>query len=277
MSFLNEIRNSVRRLHLVRTIDPCARLVESLMLRRIGSYNCEIMHEGQTRLSTAHGDALLIGPPRQFANLARSAHERPVLTALLNAFAPLAREGVAWDIGANAGFYSLILSRLVGSRGTVYAFEPVPPTCESLRSNLSTAAVGNAALQMVALSDFDGFADMRYCLEENTTSSLVPSSGPETLRVAVARGDTLVKHGTCSPPNLIKLDVEGHELRVLEGMRGVLSRADCKALVCEVHFSILERIGEHNAAARLGQLLDDAGFKNRRWISRSHLLALKRA
>ncbi len=60
------------------------------------------------------------------------------------------------DIGANAGFYTLGLARLVGEHGRVLAFEPLPRNLEKIRRHLSLNRVTNVTLSDCALSDFTG-------------------------------------------------------------------------------------------------------------------------
>jgi hypothetical protein len=74
-------------------------------------------------------------------------------------------------------------------------------------------------------------------------------------------------------PAFIKLDVEGHELSVIKGMRKLLSSPEMYAILCEVHFSLLEENGIKNAAHEIQRCLKDCGLVHQKWISRSHLLA----
>jgi len=64
-------------------------------------------------------------------------------------------------------------------------------------------------------------------------------------------------------------------MKALAGMSQVLAHPDCRALLCEIHFGILRDIGERHVTERLNCLLGKAGFRSTRWVSRSHLLALK--
>jgi hypothetical protein len=74
---------------------------------------------------------------------------------------------------------------------------------------------------------------------------------------------------------MLKMDIEGHELKALEGMKKLLARRECRAVLCEVHFSILAASGEHRAGARARKIFAEAGFDAVTFISRSHLMATK--
>jgi hypothetical protein len=63
---------------------------------------------------------------------------------------------VAFDLGANAGFYTLLFSRLVGSRGRVYAFEPSPRALRYLRRHVSLNALGNVVVREMAVGAVSG-------------------------------------------------------------------------------------------------------------------------
>jgi FkbM family methyltransferase len=135
---------------------------------------------------------------------------------------------VAFDIGANHGFHTAHLSRLVGPRGRVFAFEPNP----SLGSTLAETCrdFGNAEFFNFALDIQSGALDF-FVPEDHTMGSLRNWTGLKTsrVRVEVRRLDSL----QLPQPAFIKCDVEGAELGVFEGGRDILDREDAPVIMFE--------------------------------------------
>src|SRR5262245_51493833 len=70
----------------------------------------------------------------------------------------LERDMVACDIGANAGFYSLLMARALGKNGLVYAFEPQRDNLNYLRRHLQLNSIHNVVVSGEAVADFVGQA-----------------------------------------------------------------------------------------------------------------------
>jgi len=137
----------------------------------------------------------------------------------------------AYDIGANVGYVSLSLAKRVGPQGQVFAFEPIPQTFDWLEKNVKLNQLDNITTLMVAASDRPGETTIRIP-ESLSMSSLVwhrndPSAIELPIKTVVI--DELVKTGSVPPPQFVKIDVEGAEGLVVEGMRGTI--ADCKPIL----------------------------------------------
>lgn len=148
--------------------------------------------------------------------------ELPVQSVLAEHIRP---GDVVFDIGGNIGFMSLIAARLVGEEGRVYAFEPLPENAECLRRNLRANNFANCKVLEMALADRAGQEELLLSkLPGGSTISAAdrPPDFTGTLRVRVATADGLVGSGAVRPPDFVKLDVEGAELRVLRGMTSVI-------------------------------------------------------
>lgn len=131
----------------------------------------------------------------------------------------LARPGmIAWDIGANAGFYSLALARLVGSRGRVHAFEPLAENAANILDHLRLNRCDNVALYQLAVSDRNGLAPF-HVAESNAMGHLSESGA---YRVPTAAMDELVWGQGLPAPDIVKMDVEGAESLVLQGAAKLL-------------------------------------------------------
>ncbi len=270
---IQKLRSFVRNTGLARVISPCVSLWENWRLSKYGKLKTTLISPDTAQILYGHDKSLTIGPPSYYAHKVCSKHELPTLVACLNICSGFLRGGVAWDLGANAGIYSALLSKLVGPSGKVYAFEPVPDTFQIMSANIQTAECTNVIPMNMALSDHDGIMPMAYNPSYNPASSLEVREGQPTIDVRVASGDRLVESGECQVPVMLKIDVEGHELKALRGMKNILARPECRALVCEIHFSILASSGESDAAGTARRLLREAGFKHCRFISRSHQIA----
>jgi len=128
---------------------------------------------------------------------------------------------VCWDIGANAGTYTLHLSRLAAH---VFAFEPVPHSFDILRDVTARAQLTNVVARSLALSDKVGRAKMALPVEGfygGFYMASLDTAGP--LEVATSTIDALVAEGV-PEPDFIKCDVEGAEDLVLDGARELLTR-----------------------------------------------------
>jgi len=119
------------------------------------------------------------------------------------------------DVGAHRGAYTWHLSRLAGSTGHVYAFEPQPELVERLRSWNGT----NVVVHAVGLSDHAGSANLTIPVWGNTSmlghATLESAEAVEDARHLEVRTKMLDEFDLS--PTLIKVDVEGHEVSVLRG------------------------------------------------------------
>ncbi|MGA3023414.1 MAG: FkbM family methyltransferase [Bryobacteraceae bacterium] len=127
---------------------------------------------------------------------------------------------VCWDIGANAGYYTLLFAQLAGQDGRVFSFEPLPHNLELLRRHVEVNAYRNVRVLPCALGDRDGEA--RF--DPGPGRSMGRLSDQGQLSVACWRADTLLATGKIQPPDVIKIDVEGAEAKVLLGAKSALAR-----------------------------------------------------
>lgn len=127
---------------------------------------------------------------------------------------------VVFDIGANVGFFSLLASRLVGPRGTVYAFEPLPVNVQALRRHSELNGSENLRIVDAAVSDRDGVGSFRQ-VANPSMGGLSDGGGLEVRTLAL---DEAIESGQLLEPDFLKIDVEGAELSVLKGAKGLLAR-----------------------------------------------------
>jgi FkbM family methyltransferase len=125
----------------------------------------------------------------------------------------IGKGSVVFDIGANVGFYTLLASVLVGDRGKVVAFEPVPRNLRYLWSHLQINRITNVLVIEAAVSDNNG--ECLFDTGPNHSTGRISKKGGLTAKVATI--DKLVAGGEVPPPTHMKIDVEGAELNVLRG------------------------------------------------------------
>jgi FkbM family methyltransferase len=127
---------------------------------------------------------------------------------------------VAYDLGANAGFYTLALSRIVGDSGHVFSFEPEAGNAYLFRRHMEMNKLRNVTFVQAAVSHSTGLVGFNAKLTEASGeigqegSYLVPSI---SLDEFIAAGNPL--------PNFIKMDIEGAEGMALDGAGILLSKA----------------------------------------------------
>ena len=119
---------------------------------------------------------------------------------------------IVFDIGAYVGDTALWFSKAVGSHGKVYAFEPEPRNFEKLKANLERNKVTNVIPLQLALSENEG--EMQVASGGNSSTITQTDTGTS---VKVTTIDKFVEANKLPRVDFIKMDVEGHELKVLNG------------------------------------------------------------
>ena len=182
---------------------------------------------------------------------------------------------VVHDIGANVGIYTLMAAEAVGADGHVCAFEPHAATVVDLLRNVSANQRGDRVTVLsVALHDHGGFLPFRYrSLEAASGLSQLDEIEDPWGRSAVpvaselksaATLDELVDADTVRRPDLVKIDVDGNELRILWGMERQLRGRTPRSIQVEVN----PRGGEALLA-----FVTDCGYE---LVERHHTLAVQR-
>lgn len=136
---------------------------------------------------------------------------------------------IVYDLGANEGYLSIISSIYAGSNGIVYAFEPMPKNFEKLTTHVKSNNIKNIKVFDLAVSDSNGeieFSDTDD-LAGNTLISNSPkfSISDKRIKVQTITLDEFCEKNSEPLPNLIKIDVEGAEFKVLQGAAGVIKKS----------------------------------------------------
>ena len=119
---------------------------------------------------------------------------------------------VVFDIGSQAGYYTLIASRLTKKEGRVFAFEPFPPNIDFVKKHCHLNKCTNVKLFEVAVAGSSGKRKFQA-----NNSFMGHFSGQGELEVDVVTLDELAAKQDIASPNVIKIDVEGMEYWVLRG------------------------------------------------------------
>lgn len=158
----------------------------------------------------------------------------------------LVRSGdVVFDIGANVGAHTVLFSHLVGPRGRVLAFEPVPPNVDRLRDTLRRrrrfpnvtvldVAVGNPGTirEKVVISAPAG--DLTQAsLAVQSAGSWQDRHDTDQYSVSITSLDAELKSSPVQRVDFLKIDVEGAELEVLKGAAATISRF-APLIYCEI-------------------------------------------
>lgn len=159
------------------------------------------------------------------------------------------------DVGAHIGYFTLLISRLVGQSGKVFALEPLPINARRLEEHLLRNNCHNTEVLQVALAEYDakeeflefGFATIgRF----SSAESFVRDRPCGRMTVECRSLDSLLKEHRIDLPDFVKIDVEGAELRVLKGMENLLKASNPKLLIemhnektAEDYFKFLENKG----------------------------------
>jgi FkbM family methyltransferase len=134
----------------------------------------------------------------------------------------LGPSSVFFDIGGNAGYFTLLGSKLVGESGRVVCFEPVPVNVETILRQVDLNKCSNVTVEPVALADRVGLA--AFAVESRNANSHLAdvsishaASMPQrTLDVQVTTLDDWLTEHHCFP-DVLKIDVEGAEVKLLHG------------------------------------------------------------
>lgn len=130
------------------------------------------------------------------------------------------------DVGAHIGFYSLLASEILEDPGKVYSFEPTPTTFNLLKKNSKN--LNNVKLFNIALFDKKGeitFSDYGPGYgaynSGNDKEAVALNKKPKIIVVKTETLDNILDKEKLKP-DLIKLDAEGLEYKILQGMNNLL-------------------------------------------------------
>lgn len=146
----------------------------------------------------------------------------------------------AWtvvDVGANNGYFTLLAADLGGPAAQVHAFEPNPAVARLLAEGVRLSGASGIAVREAACGDASFEAPFYPSADPRNSglSTLEPrlAEGLPRLSVPVVRLDDYCREEGIEP-DLVKIDAEGFEDRVIRGMSGLLERGIPRVLICEL-------------------------------------------
>jgi FkbM family methyltransferase len=152
---------------------------------------------------------------------------------------------ICLDIGANIGFYTLNLSKLVGLEGKIYAIEPSPSNYKKLQENIAINNLDNCITSNIALSSKSG--EFLFSVSPNQNSGWGRlgkwKSAQSEVIVNVNTLDDFIISNNISNIDFLKIDIEGHELEFLEGGKNTFKNGIIKRIMIEYCGYVLEPQG----------------------------------
>jgi len=137
--------------------------------------------------------------------------------------ATVADGSTVFDLGGHVGFYTLLASELVGSKGKVFVFEPAPRNIFYIKEHLRLNHVKNVTVIEAAVSDRCG--TVSFHLEEEARGFLGHIASDGRFQVKTVALDELISRGELPIPDYIKIDIEGAEMMALLGAKSLLAKA----------------------------------------------------
>lgn len=153
--------------------------------------------------------------------------ERALLSDLVS---EIRTDDVVYDVGAYLGWHTLFAAKAARD-GTTVAFEPHPVSHKRLQEVLRHAE-GHVRTYNYALSD----VKKTVAIPKNSSSGAeISETGSDGYEAKTIRGDALVDSEDLPLPNVIKIDVEGMEKEVLDGLEKTIATDECRVIYCEMH------------------------------------------
>jgi FkbM family methyltransferase len=175
-----------------------------------------------------------------------------------------------WDVGANVGVYAAQFAER--GAANVVCFEPAPAALAALRQRFSGASPGSNPVRIVPVALAKRRGTVTFSADGASPNNQIGASdgSKPTVEVQVCSADEALTEFGLPTPNVMKIDVEGYELEVVEGASNVLSSKDLRAVFVEVHFALLHDRKLDEAPAAILQSLRQHGF-DVHWVDPSHI------
>ncbi|MCJ7643549.1 MAG: FkbM family methyltransferase [Candidatus Aminicenantes bacterium] len=165
-------------------------------------------------------------------------NEARILRLLLEVLKP---RDTVYDIGANIGTHTVFIAKRIGPSGQVISFEPDSDIAQILEGHVRLNRLKNVTVFRLALGnrEYEGDLFVDEKIGRGSTSLIATDGKTFSGRASVVRGDRIVAEKRLPVPRAVKIDVEGYEIEVLEGLERTLRHDECSYLCCEIHPALL--------------------------------------
>lgn len=155
------------------------------------------------------------------------------------------KEGdIVIDVGANIGYFSLLAAKKIGSKGKIFAIEPMKQANNWLKKNLKLNDFKNVEVLEVAIGDKQGTMKMYKKSESSEMIILDPTISKTDLimcgEINIKTIDNIISQKKIKKVNLLKIDVEGFEYEALLGCKESFKSNKIENIICEIHTTYLK-------------------------------------
>ena len=170
------------------------------------------------------------------------------------------KNDIAVDIGANVGYYTLLMAQLVGKNGKVYSFEPDPVNFQLLKKSVEINEFENVILIQKAVSDTNEKVKLFLGDDDRAINRIYDAKlgdAKESIEVDSITLDEYFRENN-ELFNFIKIDSEGSEVKIINGMQELISENRKLVMMTEFFPFLMQKSG--NDSGQYLKLLEKAGF-----------------
>ena len=175
-------------------------------------------------------------------------------------------EDIILELGANIGYYVCIESKILSEQGHIYAVEPSPENVALLERTIALNGIQNIEIFNMAMSDRQGTAKL-YQGQACNLHSLVGQSDRLEQNYVEVQTDSVDRFLEGKRPiTFLRMDVEGYETVILQGMQNTLAHSSLTKLFIEIHPVLIEP----DQMQVFFDQLEDSGFEIQAAVSRDN-------
>jgi len=198
------------------------------IVERIKSQNIELEHNYQTQLN---GNTFFLIPNDKGISCELKLFQihEPVTSKLISLH--LKKGMYCIDIGSNIGYFVSLESNIVGDSGKIYAIEPSPNTLNYLKKNVRNLKYNNVEIHTFVCGDVDGSTQFvisnrsNWCrVMDNNIMDQMYQDKESLIELPMKKLDTFVAEQNISKVDFVRMDLEGYEIKVINGMNSVLKK-----------------------------------------------------